>query len=134
MLDRIETLAMFARAHQYISEATDELVAALTGRSDADSSLVSRTVPEDLRATLVGIQVTDPAAEALGYLVRGALGGAFFKFASLLDGFDAPEGFEDAWTRVELTRAPEDTAAPFLHDAFCAAAGAGWKHSEEQDN
>jgi hypothetical protein len=138
MLNRTETLAMFSRAHQYIGEASDQLISAMTKLGDKDDGLAFardiQSVPEALRATLTSVQVSDDAAEALGYLVRAVIARAFFDFASLLDGLDAPEGFEDAWGRIELTRARAGADTPYLHDAFCAAAGGGWRHDDSRDN
>ncbi|MEK6227571.1 MAG: hypothetical protein AABM40_14920 [Chloroflexota bacterium] len=129
---------MFSRAHEYISEAANQLVSAMKGLGDTsegrDFATGIAAVPESLRATLIAVNVPDSAAEALGYLVRAVIARAFFDFATLLDGLDAPEGFEDTWGRVELARAREDRDAPLLHDAFCAAAGGGWQHKRERTN
>jgi hypothetical protein len=138
MLNSTETLALFSRAHDYISEASDQLVSALTELGGGEEALAFAmalvAVPEPLRATLAGVQVSDEAAEALGHLVRAVIARAFFDFASLLDGLDAPTGFEGAWGRIELSRVREGADALFLHDAFCAAAGQGWRHNKQLDN
>jgi hypothetical protein len=138
MLNSTETLAMFSRVHQYIGEAADQLISAMKELGDEDDALTFAMgidcVPEPLRATLAGVNVSDTAGEALGFLVRAVIARAFFDFASLMDGLDAPEGFEDSWGRIGLTRAREGAEALYLHDAFHAAAGGGWQHNNTRDN